>query len=51
MKFMISSRHPLGVLKNASEIRVNYSDIERIRDFVTEDWTCTADINIYIPRD
>ena len=51
MKFMISSRHPLGVLKNASEIRVNYSDIERIRDLVTEDWTCTADINIYIPRD
>lgn len=48
---MISCRHPLTMLRKASEIRVDYKDIERLADFVTEDWTCTADINIYIPRD
>jgi len=40
MKFMVSCRHPLVFLKNKSEIRVNYPDIERLADFVSEDWVC-----------
>ena len=51
MKFMISCRQPLTILKNATEIRVDYKDIDRMRDFVTEDWTCAADVVIYIPKD
>ena len=51
MKFMVSSRHPLGILKDMEEIKVNYIDIERLRDFVSDDWTCAAEVNIYIPRD
>lgn len=51
MKFMVSCRHPLVFLKNKSEIRVNYPDIERLADFVSEDWVCQADIVIYLPRD
>lgn len=50
MKFMVSCRQPLTLLKKVQEIKVNYQDIDRIRDFVTEDWTCTADIVIYIPQ-
>jgi hypothetical protein len=33
-----------------SEIRVDYNDIERLRDFVTDDWKCEADIVIYIEK-
>ena len=48
---MMSCRQPLVFLKEAQEIRVNYSDIERLADFVTDDWTCEADIVIYLPKD
>lgn len=51
MKFMMSCRQPLVFLKEAEEIRVNYNDIERLKDFVTDEWTCQADIVIYIPKD
>lgn len=51
MKFMVSCRQPLVFLKNMSEIRVNYLDIERLADFVTDDWVSPADIVIYIPKD
>lgn len=51
MKFMMSCRQPLIFLKEAEEIRVNYNDIERLKDFVTDEWTCQADIVIYIPKD
>ena len=47
----MSCRQPLVFLKEAQEIRVNYSDIERLADFVTDDWTCKADIVIYLPKD
>lgn len=50
MKFMISCRQPLTILKEATEIRVDYNDLARLRDFVTEDWVCSADIVIYIPK-
>lgn len=50
MKFMVSSWQPLTFLKKVQEIRVNYRDIERLYDFITEDWTCEADIVIYIPH-
>lgn len=49
MKFMISCRHPLTMLKKAQEIRINYKDIARIKDLITKDWTSKADIVIYIP--
>ena len=49
MKFMISCRQPLVFLKKATEIKVNYIDIERLADFVSKDWTCTADVVIYLP--
>ena len=48
---MISCRQPLVFLQEATELRVNYDDIERLRDFVTEEWTCEADVVIYLPRD
>lgn len=48
---MISCRQPLIFLHEATEIRVNYDDIERLKDFVTEEWTCTADVVIYLPRE
>ena len=51
MKFVMSCRQPLIFLKEAEEIKVNYADIERLRDFVTEEWTCKADIVIHIPKD
>ena len=51
MKFMVSCRQPLTILKEVEEIRVNYEDIERLRDFVSNDWVCSADIVIYIPND
>lgn len=37
---MVSCRHPLVFLKKMSEIKVNYIDIERLADFVSDDWTC-----------
>ena len=46
----MSCRQPLVFLKEAEEIRVNYNDIDRLRDFVTEDWTCTADVVIHISK-
>lgn len=51
MKFMISCRQPLIFLKEAEEIRMNYKDIDRIKDFITEDWVCQADIVIYISKE
>ena len=48
MKFMISCRQPLVFLKEAQEIRVDYKDIERLKDFITEDWECKAEIVIYL---
>lgn len=48
MKFMMSCRQPLVFLKEAQEIRVDYKDIQRLKDFITEDWTCTAEIVIYL---
>lgn len=50
MKFMVSCRQPLTILKEVEEIRVNYEDIERLKDFVSNDWVCSADIVIYIPN-
>lgn len=47
---MISCRQPLVYLREATEIKVNYCDIDRLKDFVTEDWICKADIVIYLPR-
>lgn len=51
MNFMISCRHPLTILKQANEIRVDYKDINRIADFITPEWTSEAQIIIYIPKD
>ena len=48
---MVSCRQPLTLLKQVEEIRVNYQDIDRIRDFITKEWTCTADIVIYLPKE
>ena len=50
MKFMVSCRQPLVFLKHATEIRVNYVDIERLSDFVSNDWVSPADIVIYLPQ-
>ena len=50
MNFMISSRHPLTLLQKATERKVDYKDIERLKDFISDDWTCQAQINIYVPR-
>ena len=30
---------------------MDYKDIDRIRDFVTDTWTCTVDIIIYITKE
>lgn len=51
MKYMMSCRQTLVQLHNADEIRMDYKDLDRIRDFVTEDWTCPADIVIYITKE
>ena len=51
MKFMISCRHSLVELEKADEIRVDYKDIARLADFVTDKWQCTKDIYIYLPKD
>ena len=48
MKYMISCRHSRVELEQADEIKVNYNDIKRIEDFITEDWKCNADVYIYI---
>ena len=48
---MVSCRQPLTFLKQVQEIRVDYKDIERLKDFISDDWTCAADIVIYIPKD
>ena len=50
MKFMVSCRQSLAFLKKASEIKVDYNDIERLRDFITDDWKCEADIIVYISK-
>lgn len=51
MKYMQSCRQTLVQLYDADEIKMDYKDIDRIRDFITETWTCSADIIIYIPKD
>jgi hypothetical protein len=48
---MISCRQPLAFLKEANEIKVKYNDIERLADFITEDWTSNAEIVIYLPKE
>lgn len=48
---MISCRHSLVELEQADEIRVDYRDIARLADFITDKWKCEKDIYIYIPRD
>lgn len=51
MKYMQSCRQTLVQLSTADEIRMDYKDIDRIRDFVTETWTCPVDVVIYIPKE
>lgn len=51
MKYMMSCRQTLVQLQKADEIRMDYKDIDRIRDFVSADWTCTADVIIYISNE
>lgn len=51
MKYMMSCRQTLVELAKADEIKMDYKDIDRIRDFISEDWTCTADIVIYVPKE
>lgn len=51
MKYMVSCRQSLAFLKQATEIRVDYKDINRLQDFVTDEWVCQADIVLYIPKD
>ena len=51
LKFAMSCRQPLVFLKDAKEIKVNYNDIERLADFVTDEWTCEADVVIYLPKE
>lgn len=48
---MMSCRQPLVFLQEAQEIKVNYNDIKRLADFVTDEWTCEADVVIYLPKD
>lgn len=48
---MMSCRQPLVFLQEADEIRVNYNDIARLADFVTDEWTCEAEVVIYLPKD
>lgn len=48
---MISCRHSLVELEQADEIKVDYKDIARLADFVTDKWKCEKDIYIYIPRE
>ena len=51
MKYMESCRQTLVQLSRADEIKMNYKDIDRIRDFITDTWTCTVDIIIYITKE
>lgn len=51
MKYMISCRHTLVELEQCDEIRVDYKDIARLADFITDKWKCEKDIYIYIPKD
>lgn len=48
MKYMISVRQPLTLLRTATEISVHSEDLDRLRDLVTPDWTCAADIIVYL---
>lgn len=49
MKYSLSCRHTLAALRQqADEIKIEYKDIQRIRDFATEDWNGTKDIVIEI---
>ena len=49
MKFMISCRHSLTQLAQCDEIKVDYKDIARLADFITDKWQCDKDVYIYIP--
>lgn len=51
MKYMQSCRQTLVQLSTADEIKMDYKDIDRIRDFVTEAWTCAVDVVIYITKE
>ena len=47
MKYSLSCRHTLAALREyADEIKINSKDIQRIRDFATEDWKGTKNIVI-----
>ena len=49
MKYSLSCQHTLAALRQqADEIKIEYKDIQRIRDFATEDWNGTKDIVIEI---
>ena len=52
MRFSLSSRHTLVALREyADEIKLPYKDIQRLRDFVTEDWNGTKDVVIELSTD
>lgn len=51
MKYMVSCRQSVSYLKNAKEIRVDYKDKAILSYLIEDDWSSTADINIYVPRD
>ncbi len=50
MNFVVSCRQTLTYLKDKPEIKMNYIDIERIRDFITDEWTFQGELVIYIPN-
>lgn len=50
MSFVVSSRQSLAYLKDKLEIKMNYVDIDRIRDFITDEWTFQGELVIYIPN-
>lgn len=51
MKYMESCRQSLVELRNADEIKINYKDIDRIRDFVSAETKYDADFIIYVTRE
>ena len=51
MKFMLSCRQTLVELKDADEIRVDYKDIGRLADLVTDKWHCDKEVYVYLPKD
>ena len=50
MGFMVSCRQSLTYLKDKLEIKMDYIDIDRIRDFITDEWTFQGELVIYIPN-